>query len=96
MFYGLCAMTLSIVGTFWRTNREHVVFEKCSQCAPNTFIKKEEHDCQTLGLPGSNIGCMVHKERQPKPSQCYNMVRETNVPQIVTRRSDMLNEGCIS
>lgn len=58
--------------------------------------KKEEHDCQTLGWTGSNIGCMVHKESQPKPSQCYNMVKETNVPQIVTRRSDMLNEGCIS
>ena len=96
MSYGLCAMTLSIVGTFWRTNHEPVVFEKSGQCAPTTFIRKEEHDCQTLGWTGSNIGCMVHKESQPKPSQRYNMVKETDVLQIVTRRSDMLNESCMS
>ena len=40
MSYGLFAMTLLIVGTFWKTNCESVVFEKCGQYAPTIYIKR--------------------------------------------------------
>lgn len=63
MSYGLFAMTFSIVGTFWKTNCESVVFEKCCQYAPTISIKRRGNDCQTLGWTGSN---RVHgKQKEP-------------------------------
>ena len=70
------------------------VWKVWSICTNKIYQKKRRvivRPWAGLGL----IGFMINKESQPTLLWCYNMVEETNVPQRVTRRSDMLNESCM-
>lgn len=81
---GSCGLTLLILGTFWNTNSESVVFEKCGQSTPAMLTKRQ-------GKPSWDPGL----DLESRSSWHDNVVEEADNPQIATQRSDILDEGCM-